>query len=308
MSLERAQPTFSVVVATRNRPSQLGACLTALAALQYPADCFEVIVVDDGSSGALDLVVEPFSRSLSIRLVTQPKAGPAAARNKGADAASATVLVFTDDDCQPDPGWLAAFAQRLARAPEAMIGGQTLNALPRNPFSTASQQLITYLYGYYNKRPHGGRFFCTNNLAVPARLFRAFGGFDMQFAQPGGEDREFCERWLARGHRMIYEPAAIVSHAHWLTLGGFLRQHFRYGRGAWRVHRLRAERQAERSRIEPLSFYLDMLRFPFSQPEDRGGVHAALLAVSQAANASGFFWEALRHAAVRKRSAMSDEP
>ncbi len=43
------QPEFSIIVPTFNRPTQLAACLTALARLDYPRDRFEVVVVDDGS-------------------------------------------------------------------------------------------------------------------------------------------------------------------------------------------------------------------------------------------------------------------
>ncbi len=42
-------PSFSIVIATHNRPRQLAECLAALASLDYPRDRFEVIVVDDGS-------------------------------------------------------------------------------------------------------------------------------------------------------------------------------------------------------------------------------------------------------------------
>ncbi len=40
---------------------------------------------------------------------------------------------------------------------------------------------------------------------------------------------------------MIYAPAALVAHANELTLASFVRQHFGYGKGAWRYHRARVE-------------------------------------------------------------------
>ena len=39
---------FSVIVPTRRRPIQLAQCLQALAALDYPRDAYEIIVVHDG--------------------------------------------------------------------------------------------------------------------------------------------------------------------------------------------------------------------------------------------------------------------
>ena len=52
-----------------------------------------------------------------------------------------------------------------------MIGGRTVNALPGNPYSTASQLLIDYLYSYYNADSGQARFFTSNNLAVAAERF-----------------------------------------------------------------------------------------------------------------------------------------
>ena len=56
--MERQYPFFSVIIPTYNRPEQLAACLAALSLQEYPADRFEVIVVDgaapDPGPGKLD--------------------------------------------------------------------------------------------------------------------------------------------------------------------------------------------------------------------------------------------------------------
>jgi len=55
---------------------------------------------------------------------------------------------------------------------------------------------------------------------------------------------------------------------------------------------VRACRGRERIRVEPPSFYLDLLRYPFSQARGcRTLLLAALLVVAQVANALGFLWE-----------------
>ena len=75
-------PTFSVVIPTYNRPQQLKRCLAALAALDYPHDRFEVIVVDDASPTPLNRLVEAVQDRIRARFVRQERnAGPAAARN-----------------------------------------------------------------------------------------------------------------------------------------------------------------------------------------------------------------------------------
>ncbi|MCS6927691.1 MAG: glycosyltransferase [Candidatus Binatia bacterium] len=289
-------PRFSIIVPTYGRPKQLAICLQALARLAYPRDRFEVIVVDDGSQSPPEEVVSAFHGQLDVTLLDQPHAGPAAARNTGAARAKGEFLAFTDDDCAPTPDWLSALAARFAAMPECMIGGRTLNALPENPYSAASQLLVDYLYAYYNANPERVGFFTSNNLALPRRLFWAIGGFDSTFPRAAAEDREFCDRWRYHGYRMIYAPEAVVYHAHALTFRTFWRQHVNYGRGACCFHRLRAQRGCDRIKLEPLSFYVQLLRYPSARGQclRRRLRLTALLGISQLANAVGFFWESRR--------------
>lgn len=280
---------FSILVPTYGRPGPLAMCLRSLARLDYPRRGFEVIVVDDGSGIPIEPVVAPYREQLDLKLIRQPNAGPARARNTGAAQATRPFLAFTDDDCRPDSGWLKALAERFSATPENAIGGRTLNALPENPYATASQLLIDYLYAYYNAGGRGPRFFATNNLALPADRFRQLGGFDARFPLAAGEDRDFCDRWLHHGYGLTYAPEAVVYHSHALTWRTFWRQHFHYGRGAFHFHQARARRTGEGIKVEPLSFYFNLLRCPFSRVSPaRSPLLATLLAVSQAANLAGF--------------------
>lgn len=290
-------PRFTIVVPTYDRPGPLRACLEALQRLDYPSAHFEVIVVDDGSPTPLDAVVDPFRERLNLKLLSQCNAGPAAARNTGAAQATGDYLAFTDDDCLPDKGWLRAFAAAFHVQQDAMLGGRIVNALVDNLFAEASQQLITYLYGYYNREPERSRFFTSNNLAVPTGLFREIGGFDVTELRATAEDRELCDRWHHLGMPMRYVRKACVRHAHDLTLRSFLRQHFNYGRGALYFHLARRARGYRHIVPEPLTFYRDLVRFPLSQGQGSWVWGQVLLLVaSQLANAVGFFYESLRRA------------
>ena len=301
-------PTFSIVVPTFNRPARLAECLRALAGLDYPRSRFEVIVVDDGGARPAGPVAAPFGRRLELTIIRQARSGPAAARNAGVTRAGGRYLAFTDDDCRPDRRWLAAFGARLVHRPEAVLGGRTLNALPDNSFSSASQLLCDYLYGYYNRDPDRARFFTSNNLALAAERFDEIGGFDAAFVLPAAEDRDFCDRLASAGVSLVYTPEAMVHHGHELSLGTFLRQHFTYGRGACRFREIR-ERRGRRVRLEPPSFYLDLVREPFA--DERGGRAlslAALLVVAQAANAAGFARETAGAAAGRAKLGAPQRP
>ena len=288
-----ATPFFSIVVPTYDREEKLACCLKALAGLAYPQDRFEVIVVNDGGT-VPRTVPSSLDRDLEVKLIHQEHRGSAAARNTGAAQARGDLLAFTDDDCEPDPHWLTAMARSLSAWPDNLIGGRTLNALPRNTYSTASQLLAGYVYLYYNADPHAARFFASNNVALSAESFAAIGGFDSTYTRTAAEDRDLCDRWRYYGRRMTYAPEAVVHHAHDLTFRTFWRQHFSYGRGAYQFHQARSLRDGKPIRIEPPSFYANMLRYAFKDPGTlRPTLLAALLVLSQAANASGFFWEKL---------------
>ncbi len=291
MAEDSAQlPRFTVVVPTFGRARQLRECLAALAALDYPRDRFEVVVADDGSPKPPREAVEGLSDAIDVRLLAAPHRGPAAARNLGAGAARAELLAFTDDDCRPTPGWLRALAARLRAQPHAVVGGRVRNGLAGNRFSAGSQLLIDFLYQRWNERPEGPVLLTSNNLALRADLFREVGGFDASFPLPAAEDRDFCDRWRARGRVLACAPEAVVDHFHELDARQFWRQHFGYGVGARHFHRLRAARGAERLGVEGPGFYLGMLAFPFSRaPVFEAAALSALFALAQVANAAGYF-------------------
>jgi len=288
------RPSFSIIVPTYGRPERLRECLASLAAQDYPHGRIEVVVVNDGwePRARLEESVTPFAGSAGARLLHQEKAGPAAARNLGARAARHPLLAFTDDDCRPDRGWLQALAPALAGSGNRVAGGATVNGLEEDRVAAASQLLVTYLYGYYlrEKRP----FFASNNLGCSRALFLRLGGFDTRFPLAGGEDREFCDRCLGAGVEMVYVPQARVEHRHALTVGGFLRQHYNYGRGAYAYHRIREERGGGRVGIEPPRFYRDLLLSPFTLGARGQRLSSGLLLFfSQFANAAGFYREKL---------------
>ena len=288
-------PVFSIIIPTYNRPEQLASCLESLNRLDYPRDCFEVIIVDDGSSLCMDSVAAPFKEQLTVDLIRQANAGPASARNTGSAHAKGQFLVFTDDDCQPSPNWLQALAQGFSDFPETVVGGCTLNKLPDNIYSEASQLLIDYIYSYYNSDPNHAHFFASNNLSLAADHFHSLGGFDTTFPLAAAEDREFCDRCLDQGYRLVYLPAAQVEHAHHLNRRGFWRQHFNYGRGAFHFHQIRNQRGLEKIQVEPLSFYFQLLIYPLRHRAVAAGLLlSSLFFVSQVANVAGFFWETRR--------------
>lgn len=288
-------PRVSVIIPTRNRPAPLRRCLDALYRQSIPANQFEIIVIDDGSVPPIaGRFADGAATGHCLRIVRQENAGPAAARNRGAELARAPLVAFVDDDCAPDTHWLQQLLHAAADHPDAGIGGQLLNAIPQLPGAAASQLLIDYLYLYYEQKDGPGRFFVTANAAFPRDAFRSVGGFDASFPLAGGEDRDFCDRWLESGRQLVSAPGAIVHHYHALTFPAFCRQHFNYGRGAFHLHRARGKRSGHGIELEPLRFYVRLLQYPFqSNSTNNRWTASALMGMSQVMYLSGYLKERL---------------
>jgi GT2 family glycosyltransferase len=282
--------TFSVIVPSYRRPEQLAACLRSLARQTCSSADFEVIVVDDaGMPRALAPIAEagyPFV----CHLVSQNNRGAAAARNAGARIARGRLLAFTDDDCEPEPGWLEILGRTMAAGAEgALVGGRVVNALIRNRFASATQTLVDFLVEHDSVNARPGRLLTSNNLCVPSVAFHELGGFDPAFRGAGGEDREFCLRWAHGGRRAVYAPEAVVRHAHDLTLAGFLRQHYAYGRGSALLRQRALAHGYGPLPLERASFYWELLRYPQRACGVRGRAEQSLLfLLSQLATAAGY--------------------
>jgi glycosyltransferase involved in cell wall biosynthesis len=284
---------FSVIVPTFNRPQDLTQCLAALTRLDYPKNEFEVIVVDDGGGAHLEPIVEKFCDEIQLTIVRQPNRGPAAARNNGAAHAGGTFLAFIDDDCRPLPEWLRALDTAVTRAPNALIGGRVVNGLPGNPNDAASQQIVDYLGEHFNRDPEHGRFFPSNNIAVPSELFRAIDGFDENFQRSASEDRDFCDRWLGRGLRLVTVPDAIVLHSRGMSFVGFCKQHFLYGGGAFHYAMARRKRNGGSVPFEGWRFHAGMILSPLHGSLRPSAFYQSLLILlSQIAVIGGYFSQA----------------
>lgn len=124
------KPDFSVVITAHQQPAQLLKCLDALGRQSIARHQFEIIVVDDGDSPAMAAAVALFTRQLNrqhgtldIRYLPQPiSRGAAAARNRGWQAARGRLVAFTNDECLPQPTWLANALSCFDDTTEFVIG------------------------------------------------------------------------------------------------------------------------------------------------------------------------------------------
>lgn len=214
----------SVIIPLYNDADTICACLDALLA-QSIAPQLEIVVVDDGSTDiGPDLLAQ-----YPVRLLRQPNAGPAAARNTGAKAAEGEILLFLDADCIAPPQWaeqmLAAFDAADIVAAMGGIDSATDELLP--------QLMQTEIEERYKKLA-GARyidFFASVAIAMRRDVFLSLGGFREDFRY--SEDGELAYRIHAQGGKIVLAQAQRVSHHHQTRWRDYANTKF--CRGLWRM-------------------------------------------------------------------------
>jgi GT2 family glycosyltransferase len=224
---------ITVAVATCGRPASLARCLEALA--KGTTQPRETIVVDQAPSPVTRQIVQQCGMA-GARYLEQPRLGLSAARNLALAVASGDVLATTDDDCAPDPGWVAALAAAFERdAKPSAVTGPVL-PLGEQPAGTHAISLRTATVAVdYRGRVPPWVAGSGNNFAARRDVLTRHGGWDERLGtgSPGqaAEDAEILYRILRGGEIVRYEPAAVVRHE-WQTRARRLATRSSYAHGA----------------------------------------------------------------------------
>jgi GT2 family glycosyltransferase len=247
-AVHAAAPPVTVIVATRERPHQLAACLDSLARLDYPD--YEVVVVDNAPESDATAAMVRHRAEPHVRYAREDQRGLAAAHNRGLRLADGTVVAFTDDDVVVDRHWLTEIAGAFRAGPEvACVTGLIMSA----ELQTRAQILLE-AHGQFGKgyqrrvvdcrtrRPADplfpfttGRLGSGANMAFDRDTLRGLGGFDPAIGAGtlarGGDDLAAFFAVLAAGRCLAYRPGALVWHRHRRDAASLTSQAYGYGVG-----------------------------------------------------------------------------
>jgi len=227
-------PNISIVIPTYNRAKELERCLHSLFALDYPAHCLEIIVVDDASTDETSstlqrMVQEAAARGLEMRVVChKQRQGVGVSRNTGAEAARHNLIAYLDSDCVASPGWLRELVPAFQDERVAAVGSM-IRAYDRKSLLGRYEDVRSSLF--MGMQPQQVRlegpltYLPTANMLLRRAAWQQLSGFA---PMTQGEDVDFCRRLLISGASMRYLPQGIVYHDYRTTLGAFLRIRFAY--------------------------------------------------------------------------------
>ncbi|GAA4890792.1 glycosyltransferase [Ferrimonas pelagia] len=221
----------SVIIPVYNDPLRLIRCVDAILATP-PTDSFEILVIDNASDPAWQLPPRIFQLP-QVKVLFEAEPSSYAARNCGLLAAQGEVLLFTDSDCIPQPGWLQSALDEFERSPQMdMVAGpiELFAALPLRP---TSAELFDMACGLDQERAVRNSSAFTANFAMRHSVVRELGGFDGQ-ATSGG-DVAFTQRAVAAGFHLGFFPGMCVRHPARRDLSQYRRKIRRIVSGAYQL-------------------------------------------------------------------------
>lgn len=214
-------PFVSIIIVNLNGRAWLGKCLDALAAQNYPPECIEIILVDNGSTdGSAEFVRRNYP---AVRVLEAGRnLGFAGGNNWGARHATGNYLAFINNDSVADPDLLRLLVETLEARPEYACAtakvltedgsrvdfiGPALNIYGR-AFQIYEGLPASLGYGEELKEIFAP---CGNGMMIRREVFLDIGGFDEDYVAYY-EDVDLGWRLWLYGYKVIFAPHAVLYH------------------------------------------------------------------------------------------------
>jgi glycosyltransferase involved in cell wall biosynthesis len=218
---------ISLIIPTYNRAASLKRALESAVNLDCAPDCYEIVVVDNGSADGTRAVVEDIRQNNSShRLIymREERLGLHNARHAGVWAANGDILLFTDDDATFHPRWIRAYAESFESHPEMAAAGGPVRAswevsppqwLVEFMGNARTFGMLSLMEPYDNFRLAADGIFFGVNMAIRTNVLLEMGGFNPE---------AFGDVWLGDGESGLnyklwnhgisvgYVPDALVYH------------------------------------------------------------------------------------------------
>lgn len=218
---------LTVVIPVKDRCEPLDRLLSSI-----PPEVAETIVVDDGSDDPASIARIAQSHQARLLQLT-PNQGPGAARNAGLASVASPFVAFVDSDVVIEPGCFEILLRHFADPLLALAAPRVLGIererpgwITRYEDSRSSLDLGNHAGSV---RPLTSLTWVSGTCMV-ARVELLGGGFDS--AMVSGEDVDLVWRLVDQGHRVRFDPSAVVRHEHRTRLTRWMRRKFFYGTGA----------------------------------------------------------------------------
>lgn len=241
--MDKPQRNVSVVVIARNEENDIRKCLESLRAQDYPQECYEVVLVDNGSTDRTqEIAREAMNGFANFRIVENPVPGIAVTRNVGIKKARHDVVAFIDADCEASTTWLTwlerAFSEEFAKDPSlAAIGGPNTAPVDTTFFRRAVAVATTNYWGNHGSvqakildQRMDVDHLPTLNVMYDRQKVLEIGMFD-EYQGNISEDVDLSHRLRGKGFKLLFEPRAGITHKWREDIVGWMKNMEVYGKG-----------------------------------------------------------------------------
>jgi GT2 family glycosyltransferase len=217
---------IKILISTYDRAEELRRTLEAFTRIHATEIAWEIVIIDNNSKDSTPAVAESFAARLPLRYLFEPRPGKNCALNRALDEVPlGRLVVFTDDDVEPEPDWLRQIIEVSARWPNHKVfGGRTELLWPgesvpnwaRDPYIQQivfSRHVLDQPEGPYPPRlfPFGANYWVRGEVFAAGRRFNEAIGPRPENRIMGSETA-LIKQLVDEGHAPIYAPTAFVRH------------------------------------------------------------------------------------------------
>jgi O-antigen biosynthesis protein len=211
-------PEISILIVLYNRAELTLACLRSIA--ENYSERLEIIIVDNASTDETSTLLDLL---MGVRVIRNSEnLNFLLGVNQAARAARGEYLLILNNDTQVMPGTLRSALKTIRSNPNiGAVGGRLilLDGTLQEAGSIVWRNGSCLGYGRGDD-PFAPTYmfqrdvdYCSGAfLITPRRLWMELGGFDEAFKPAYYEETDYCMRLWEQGHRVIYDPNAVLLH------------------------------------------------------------------------------------------------
>ena len=212
-----------------NRPKEIDELLESLVQQDFN-DCFEVLIIEDGSIQKSHKIVKHYQHQLDVKYFFKENSGAGASRNFGMHKAKGNYFIVLDSDVMAPKGYLSEVKKALENHFTDAFGGPDAAHSSFTPMQKAINYSMTSFLttgGIRGKKNGVGMFQLRSfNLGLSKKAFESTKGFSKMKT---GEDIDLTFRLWENGFKTQLIPEAFVYHKRRSTLKQFFKQTYAFG-------------------------------------------------------------------------------
>ena len=231
-------PFVSIIIPVKNEARILGGCLASLKNMDYPRECFEIIIADSLSTDNTQQVAKDYG----ARIVLNNRQLVVSGRNLGFSQARGELVGFTDADCVVSPDWLKNSIKYFQDEKVAGVGGVTLFPAGATDFEKAVNTVFS-LAGFFSSTSHLQKVSCSRQARDIAGCNAIYRKEALAKVMPVDENLLTAEDvWMnlqlgKLGYKFMLGQDVILWHHRRSRPRAFFRQIYRFAIGRLQVGR-----------------------------------------------------------------------